>query len=339
MSRSPDSSEESDSDIRDAAARWVVRRDRTLSQAESVEFEAWLAADERHAAEFARSVASWGKVRQIGAAVRRADTRSRQRRGRRIGVVAAGLAAAVAVMGFNAIWQSNHRGKKSLAATEVGIDAATATSRKLSDGSTVRLKAGADVVEEYSAGERRLRLARGVVFFEVAKDETRPFLVQIGGTTVRAVGTAFSVDAQPEVVNVLVTEGTVRVTAPGASSGGAVRASELVTAGHRAIVAQTTALPASAITVTAVSPPEIAWELAWRGSMLDFAGATLGELAAAFGERSGRRITIADPALASVRIGGQFPTDDVEGFLRAIEEAYAIKVEHRSDGSVVLSAR
>jgi transmembrane sensor len=73
--------------------------------------------------------------------------------------------------------------------------------------------------------------------------------------------------------------------------------------------------------------------------MLELGGATLGELAATFAQRSGRRIEIADATLATVRIGGRFPTDDVDGFVRALAEIYDVESEQRPDGSIVLRRR
>ena len=56
----------------------------------------------------------------------------------------------------------------------------------------------------------------------------------------------------------------------------------------------------------------------------------------AFTRQSGVRIAIADPTLNSVRIGGLFPSDNVDGFVRVLEELYDVKSERRTDGSIVL---
>ena len=80
----------------------------------------------------------------------------------------------------------------------------------------------------------------------------------------------------------------------------------------------------------------IARSLAWQAPMVDLAGATVRELAAGFAQRTGRRIEVADRALAAVRIGGRLPDDDVEGFVRALEEVYGVLVERRPDGVIVL---
>jgi ferric-dicitrate binding protein FerR (iron transport regulator) len=88
--------------------------------------------------------------------------------------------------------------------------------------------------------------------------------------------------------------------------------------------------------VSAVSPAEIARTLAWNSALLELGGSTLGELAAAFAAQSGRRIEFADPALRAVRIGGLFPNEDADGFVRVLEEVYDVKSERRADGTIVL---
>ncbi len=331
-----------DEAIRDVAARWVVRQDRGLSAGEKRELEAWLAADPRHGEVLERSVGSWRKFRELGAAVRRAPETAGASRSRWSWSVASGLAAAAAfALGYVLL----ERPPRNLPDERVVAMSAPAevTTRRLPDGSMVRLKAGAEIVDAFSATERRVRLVRGEVFFTVEKDAARPFLVEVGNVTVRAVGTAFAVRREAHAIDVLVTEGTVQVTPQRAGetdSGGREVASEagqaLVGAGHRAVVAQGIAPKAAAVVISPVSAAEIARSLAWNAPMLEFAGATLGELVGAFAERSGQRIEVNDAALRGVRIGGQFPTNDLDGFLRALAEIYDVKVERRPDGVIVL---
>jgi transmembrane sensor len=79
----------------------------------------------------------------------------------------------------------------------------------LPDGSRVELKDGSEVVVQYSASERRVKLTGGEAHFTVWKDKTRPFIVNAAGVEVRAVGTAFNVRLEAKSVEVLVTEGRV----------------------------------------------------------------------------------------------------------------------------------
>ena len=327
--------------IRDLAARWVVRQDRRLSEVEAAELKMWLAADPRHAAAFEQSTASWRIFRDIGAAARRMPAEASRSR-TRWALLGVGGLAAVLMLSFLSF---NRQSGPATPIRDTGASVANATAapttRRLTDGSVARLKDGAELAVAFSPAERRVRLIRGEAFFSVTKDAARPFLVEVGNVTVHAVGTAFAIRYEPHAVDVLVTEGTVRVTppTPAPASPGTKEspdASALVGAGHRAVVARSPEPQAPPVVVMAVSKQEIAQSLAWSDPMLELAGATLGELVTTFAQRSGRKIEFGDPALGAVRIGGRFPTDDVDGFVHALEEICDVKSERRADGSIVL---
>ena len=76
----------------------------------------------------------------------------------------------------------------------------------LSAGSKVRYDAG-------FAGGRRVELESGEAFFDVVKDDARPFTVDARGTQTLVLGTAFRVSAGA-TVEVAVVSGKVKVTAP-----------------------------------------------------------------------------------------------------------------------------
>src|SRR5688572_14619031 len=57
----------------------------------------------------------------------------------------------------------------------------------LADGSVVDLQDGAIATVNITSAVRKVRLQRGVAHFAVAKDETKPFVVQAGRLNVRAV--------------------------------------------------------------------------------------------------------------------------------------------------------
>ena len=83
------------------------------------------------------------------------------------------------------------------------------------DGTKVWLSPESEVeyLSTFSLVERRVRL-KGEAFFDVAKDTTRPFIVEVDGLEIRALGTAFSVNtydkSEPQV---LLTEGRLQLTA------------------------------------------------------------------------------------------------------------------------------
>ena len=82
----------------------------------------------------------------------------------------------------------------------------------LADGSELRLGPNTRLTLDLGDQQRSIALVRGEAFFKVAKDATRPFLVEANAYAVRAVGTQFAVSHRQDELIVTVTEGEVRVT-------------------------------------------------------------------------------------------------------------------------------
>jgi transmembrane sensor len=321
------SSEAEEVVLREAAAAWMVRRDRGLSAAESIEYELWLAADPRHAAAMRTLGEAWTLLdrtpeqfveRSLAAAARR---RRRRRYGFAVGTLAAAAALALAVLGWR-------RETERFEPAASGLVAAGPRELALADGSVVQLKAGSEVVEEFDAGERRVRLTRGEAHFSVVKEPSRPFVVVAGALHVRAVGTAFNVNLRPAGIEVLVTEGRVQLATAQDS------AAPLVEAGQRAVLATDADVPV--IAVSRPAPEEIVRALAWQETLVPLGGATLAEVAQEFERRFGARMVLADPELAGLRAGGRLRGDNAQSFAKLLATTFDLKVEHGADGAWVL---
>jgi len=79
------------------------------------------------------------------------------------------------------------------------------------DGSTVELNSRSKIRAKYSKEERDVELIEGQALFHVAHDTGRPFIVSVGATRVRAVGTQFDVYKKANGTIVTVVEGRVAV--------------------------------------------------------------------------------------------------------------------------------
>src|ERR1700733_1885339 len=79
------------------------------------------------------------------------------------------------------------------------------------DGSTVDLNSRSMIRVKYSKQERDVELIEGQALFHVAHDVSRPFIVAVGATRVRAVGTQFDVYKRANDTVVTVVEGRVAV--------------------------------------------------------------------------------------------------------------------------------
>jgi transmembrane sensor len=216
----------------------------------------------------------------------------------------------------------------------------------LPDGSTVRLNVGSEIIETFTPAERRIMIVRGEAHFTVTKHAGRPFVVRAGTVEVRAIGTAFNVNLQSAAVEVIVTEGRVELSAvssPASAAAAPTAVAEtprsVVGSSQRVVVTFEPASPRAAIVVTDVPPDELAKALAWQSTLLRLGGATLAELAVEFQQQTGYRIVLADPGLAERRIGGRFRADNIEGFVRLLEEHFGVVSQRTPEGVIVLLNR
>lgn len=197
----------------------------------------------------------------------------------------------------------------------------------LKDGSTVLLNTETRIRVRYSRGERRVTLLRGEAYFSVARDETRPFVVEVDGRRLSTAQAGFRVrklDADP--VDVLVNQGKVDVAASASSTGLAL------TSNTRLILSGPAERPRS------VGPEAVTRELAWRDGKLAFEGESLSQAAEAFARYSDTRIQIRDPALAREPVTGLFAANDPAGFSRAIARVFDARVEQDGDKVVLTRA-
>jgi transmembrane sensor len=221
---------------------------------------------------------------------------------------------------------------------------------KLPDGSLVELNTDSAVEVRFSPAQRRVRLTRGEAHFTVAKNPQIPFTVDAGGVSIRAVGTAFDVRLSPEKIDVLVTEGKVRVDSknlivhldseatnpltPPAENGFRPM---VVIAGERVSVDQTSPTRA---TVASIFVPEddIQHALAWQRQRLEFVATPLSDIVAEFNRYDRHKLVIADPSLAAQRFGGTFKSGDSAGFVRVLKTHFNVVAEEHEGETILKSA-
>lgn len=324
--------------IKDQAAAWVLREDRGLRADEQDEFLQWLAADPRHKAELARQRENWRRLDLLGQWRPEHGQRPNRdllapqrvpwaRRRRWYLASLGGLAAAAAALLAVTAWLSP---SNSVDAEVAPRPIATIQTQTLPDGSAAELNRGASIALLYTPSERRVLLERGEAHFTVTKDAQRPFVVSAGGIDVRAVGTAFNIRLGRQAVEVLVTEGKVRVDQPAA---GAVNKPEVLvpelTRGQRSVVALG---ERAAVQVGAVSDDEMEQLLAWQPRIIDITAAPLRAVVAEFNRRNAPvHLVIADADLADVEVSASLRSDNIEGFIRLLEAGFAVKAERMGD--------
>lgn len=193
----------------------------------------------------------------------------------------------------------------------------------LADGSKLQLNTDSVVTVQLFEQTRQLELLSGEVFFDVAKDPSRPFVVNVGSDQVVAVGTAFNIDARPSlnsadiVTEVIVTEGKVKVTLNTDNPDAASASKGLFLT------------PGQSVRIMG-DKPEIKDQrdtetlLAWREGMLIFQGEPLEQAVAEIDRYTALRLTIVDEQIAKIPVGGFFKTGDTEQLLLVLEQNFGV---------------
>jgi len=194
---------------------------------------------------------------------------------------------------------------------------------RLADGSRLRLDTDSKVIVRLSGGERHIELVRGQAFFDVAHDARRPFVVEAGATSVRAIGTRFDVRRDGDEVRATLVEGVVQVRAGGgpAPTMWTLRPGQQITTDHAA--PRTREVDVQAAT-------------GWTSGHVVFEGLPLSQAIAEVNRYSRRKVTLEDPAIGQVPVTGVFDSGDTDAFVSAVCALHALSAHPGPGGGVRL---
>jgi transmembrane sensor len=195
---------------------------------------------------------------------------------------------------------------------------------ELEDGSVVQLDAGARISARFDGRSRRLSLLRGRALFDVAKDPSRRFVVQAGGTKVLALGTRFVVNRDKDSTSVALIEGRLEV-----------RKARRGTAAASWILGPGEGVPVSGGPVEPIDPARIE---DWADGRFVFRAIPLDEAAAEMNRYARRAVRVEAGPLSRSPISGAFEAGQEEAFAYAAAEALALVVVTAPDGGLVLKA-
>lgn len=296
--------------VRQAIEWMTLLNSGAVSGADRQRFEAWHAADARHAAAW-RAVEQ--ALRQPFSAIRetgQASTASailRQPPPRRRMLL---KTLALAVGGAGMAWLANRQ----FPVTELTADLSTGTAQRrrfvLADGSEIMLNARSAADLAFDGRARRVRLRSGAVYVRVAADPGRPFIVSSADGDVRGNAAEFMVARHRDSSVLSVLAGMAELDAADARQ--AVRQGEGVRFGRHGI-----------------GTPDrlLASQAAWRRGMLVVQDESLGAVIEALRPYRRGYLRISAPA-ARLRVLGTLPLDDTDTALAALAQTLPISVSH-----------
>lgn len=343
-------------EIEQAAAAWLARREAGWSEAEQAQFQSWRDACTAHRVAWIRIETGWQRatrLKALGAGLPAGEVpapgawpelpgkeeggsvastthdlrelvfRSRvgvpSRSWMRWPAVAAMMLLAI---GLVAWWEFGGIEHISYA-TALGE-----TQRvELADGSVVQLSSDSRVEARFTRRKRSVSLMQGEAFFEVAPNPDRPFSVATDSRRVVVVGTRFSVRRENDAMRVAVSEGRVRMeddTRPGAPT--------MLIAGMVAVAGS------EGVRLRQQSTDEMNDLLSWREGLLVFRSTPLSEAVAEFNRYNTHKLVVDDPGIASIPVGGSFRWANTDAFVRVLEQGFGLQADRR-DGETRLRAQ
>ncbi|OCP00206.1 hypothetical protein BC374_08730 [Ensifer sp. LC13] len=295
--------------MREQAVDWLVRLTGDPEDEElRVAFERWRAQDPAHAEVFARAQRAVGDATLLIKREPEFAQRAVKATGNRRKTMAS-LAAMVIVGGGvflaldGAMWMR----------ADVIAGKGERPILTLDDGSTLQLNAQSAVAYAFTPGERRIVLLRGEAFVQVAADKDRPFVVEAGGGTTTALGTAFDVNLTDDGTSVTVLEHAVSVATDIAEPPRRVEVNEQVSYNHRGRLGD-------------IMPVDPLLAAAWRDGRLVFDERTIASVVEEIGRYVPGKILIADAAIGARRVSGSFDLSDPVRALQGLAEAFDVKV-------------
>lgn len=340
-------------DIVSAACAWIVQiEEGNLTSADQTALKEWIGRSPVHKSEIRRLAQLSGEMNVLTdmmPALDKAMIRSKKLRKsntKRKTVISFVLVCGV--MTF-VLFSEMFRGSHPLSGIDTPVFYHTAIGGQkditLVDGSVLKLNTNTEIEVDFNTERRKIRLVKGEVFFQVAHNADKPFLVYAGDNMVRAVGTAFIVRHLQEKFEVTVTEGKVELKPEAPRS---IINTEIPEYGPHS---QTREEPVLPVTISAgetihytasmqtkvvekITKREIERELAWQDGLIEFSETPLHEVIAELGRYTTLTIEISDPELRDLKFGGLFRTDQLSVLFDTLEANFGIKLEYQNDTTV-----
>lgn len=317
MQRQDDKS--TDERVEEAAALWVARlQSGDATERDRLAFDAWLRRDPSHAAAYEEMRGLWADLRNVPIPESRLGRLQRSRRLKSAGAATAVLAMLVAAGLYQAGYYDRWRSDYYTVAGEV-------RSVRLEDGTRVDLNTDTAIAVRYSSGRRDIRLLRGEAFFDVAKNPQRPFTVDDGALSARAVGTRYSVRKAEGTFrgDVQVEEGRVEVN----------------TSRDRALVQPDQVATVIDADKLAISHADVTSRTAWKEGKLVFSERPLKDVLATLARYRAGRIVLLDAAVGDLNVSGVFDTDNTDEALDALQASLPVSVTRLTDMLVLVRSR
>lgn len=205
----------------------------------------------------------------------------------------------------------------------------------LEDDTALTLGGASSVEVRYTDNVRQTSLLKGSVYYNVTKDAKRPLTVEVAGSRIGVLGTAFGVRLGADQVDVSVSEGVVTIGKTKEVDVAGVYASEPVTK----IVAGRKVSADLSGNITYEGKTNLQTDLSWVEGYLTYTEAPLSEVIADINRYRVKQVALLDAELKDLQVTVSFRTDQIDQFLVGLPVAYPVVVREDAGRTMIRTQR
>lgn len=204
----------------------------------------------------------------------------------------------------------------------------------LPDSSVVRLNAESSITfpEQFTSLETRNIQLQGEAFFEVARDEEKPFVIRSGDLVTTVLGTSFNIRAYPDDKNIAVTVATGKVSIAAADHRHQKTVSEILIPGEQGLYDK----PSADI---AKSQVKLEKYLAWKDGTILLEGSSLEEATDILGRWYNAEFVFKNPGLKTCTIDGKFRNDQLKNILENLRFLLGIEYRIEAGNKIIIDGK
>ncbi len=326
-------------DATEIAADYVAQlHSGDMSEQEQQSLERWVAEDERNAYEYQRVLKIWDDLHEYP--LIQDELASRKKiLGRRKLIMAV---ASFFLMFFASIFVINNNEIKPVKSYQTSIGQQKTIN--FPDGSKVTLNTDTVLEADFSDNQRRLKLVSGEAFFDVAKDPSRPMVIDLATHEITVLGTQFNVYRSGLGVKIAVVKGEVSVESAinvvtnlnqNKNELNSLKNSEnkiFLKAGDA--VNLDIRLKKQPVLVSKVDVEKLT---GWRDGLIRFDSEPLSRVISELNRYSYRKVLVEDETIMEIPVSGTFRFNNTDKVLGALDVALPITVINYSDRHVIVS--
>jgi len=224
-------------------------------------------------------------------------------------VVAASLLLVVSL----GVWQMSVSGLPEQKPFFVEVKSGDKAQLVLPDGSAVKLNSASSLTYDFSDRSVRKVSLTGEAFFEVSKDKSKPFIVQVGELNIEVLGTSFNVSSYGEgnLIETSLLEGSIKLSGENLAHYYVLHPSE------KAIYNRETK-------TIRIEPTDNGDETAWMQNRLVFDSEPLVSVIDKIERWYGVNIDLQCPEIAQDKISGSFSGEQLMYVMEALKMQYNV---------------